>query len=323
VGCGCVQRQIPECKGGDDDGGRSFNDEEVAPWSQSTAVELEDAEGEEAGECTGDRLSGVEDCESAGEFASTVEPGISLVIERNSRHRGKNLHGLVVDDKREESGFTHSQEPTNSHQPAKVLNHNNHQRAGSKASHHTRQYSAWSILLSQRRKERCSKHIRHVEDRQDGVVLETLEVEIRGQTSSFGISHVGFVQRVEEVHDGEQRQEMQVEFPYYCSLFLGVDGGDDAGLCDGDIVLVDTVQRPPLLGIDMLCRLHFWRPCEISSGDRMNVRVSCSRAAHPSYEVHAGKPRCDTVILLSKFSRCLVHVCLSKRINPNIVVIRD
>jgi hypothetical protein len=55
----------------------------------------------------------------------------------------------------------------------------------------------------------------------------------------------------------------------------------------------------------------------------MNVRVSCSRAAHPSYEVHAGKPRCDTVILLSNFSRCLVHVCLSKRINPNIVVIRD
>jgi hypothetical protein len=52
--CGCVERQIPECKEGNEDGGRSFDDEEVAPWSEGTAVNLEDTEGEETGECTGD-----------------------------------------------------------------------------------------------------------------------------------------------------------------------------------------------------------------------------------------------------------------------------
>jgi hypothetical protein len=45
-------------------------------------VDLEDAEGEETRKCTSDGLSGVEDSESTGEFASTVEPGILLVVER-------------------------------------------------------------------------------------------------------------------------------------------------------------------------------------------------------------------------------------------------
>jgi hypothetical protein len=48
-------------------------------------VDLEDAEGEETRECTGDGLSGVEDCESAGEFTSAVEPGVSLVANSQSR----------------------------------------------------------------------------------------------------------------------------------------------------------------------------------------------------------------------------------------------
>ena len=47
-------------------------------------MDLEDAEGEETREGTGDGLSGVEDGESAGEFASTVEPGILLVTEWQS-----------------------------------------------------------------------------------------------------------------------------------------------------------------------------------------------------------------------------------------------
>lgn len=76
VGRGSVERQVPECKCGNEDSCRSFDDEQVAPWFQSTAVNLEDTEGEKTGECTGDRLCGVEDGESAGEFASTVEPSI-------------------------------------------------------------------------------------------------------------------------------------------------------------------------------------------------------------------------------------------------------
>jgi hypothetical protein len=205
-------------------------------------MDLEDTEGEETGEGTGDGLGGVENCESAGEFASTIEPVLSLVVCQNSWYRSKHSHRLVIDDKREEGRFAHSQEPTNSHQSAKVLNRDNHQRASSKAKHHTRQHSTRSVLLSQCGKERCSKHVRHVEDRQEGVVLVTLEVEIRSQTSSFGISHVRFIQGVEEVHDGEYRQEMQVEFPYYCSLLLRINGGDEASLCDGNIVFVDAVQ---------------------------------------------------------------------------------
>jgi hypothetical protein len=79
VCCGSVERQVPECKGRNDDGGRSLKEEQVAPWFQNTAVDLEDAEGEKTGEGTGDGLGSVEDCESAGEFTSAVEPGLSLV----------------------------------------------------------------------------------------------------------------------------------------------------------------------------------------------------------------------------------------------------
>jgi hypothetical protein len=146
--CGRVERQVPECDEGNEDGGRSFDDEEVPPWLERTAVDLENTEGEESGECTGDGLSGVEDCEPAGEFASAVEPGVSSADERNREYRGKNLHSLVVNDEREESRFAHPQEPTDSHQSAKVLDRNHHQRAGSETTHHARQDSTRSILLS-------------------------------------------------------------------------------------------------------------------------------------------------------------------------------
>ena len=100
--CGCcVQRQVPECKAGNNDGGGSFEDEQVAPWSKSTTFDLEDTKGEKTGECTGDGLGGVEDCEAAGEFASAVEP-LHIVSNLSTiQCRGPNLHRLVVDDKRE------------------------------------------------------------------------------------------------------------------------------------------------------------------------------------------------------------------------------
>jgi hypothetical protein len=66
-------------------------------------MDLEDTEGEETGEGTGDGLGGVEDCESASEFASTVEPRIWSVIERSPHYGSRALHGLIVDDKGEES----------------------------------------------------------------------------------------------------------------------------------------------------------------------------------------------------------------------------
>ena len=54
VCCGGVERQVPECETGNNDSGRAFEDEQVAPWSKSTTFDLEDTEGEETGECTGD-----------------------------------------------------------------------------------------------------------------------------------------------------------------------------------------------------------------------------------------------------------------------------
>jgi hypothetical protein len=91
VCCGCVERQVPESDERNEDSSRSFDDEEIAPWSEGTAVDLEDTEGEETGEGTSDGLSGVEDCESASEFASAVEPGVLLANERSLRGQKQKL----------------------------------------------------------------------------------------------------------------------------------------------------------------------------------------------------------------------------------------
>lgn len=60
---------------GEEDGAAAFDDEEVAPGGERAGVDVEDAEGEEAGEGGGDGLGGVEEGEAAGEFAAAVEAG--------------------------------------------------------------------------------------------------------------------------------------------------------------------------------------------------------------------------------------------------------
>ena len=68
-------RQVGEGEEGEEDGAAAFDDEEVAPVGERAGVDLEDAEGEQAGEGGGDGLGGVEDGESARQFAAAVEAG--------------------------------------------------------------------------------------------------------------------------------------------------------------------------------------------------------------------------------------------------------
>lgn len=68
-------REVPE---GEERKGRraaAFDQEEVFPVGQGLVLDAEDAKGQQAAECRGDGLRGVEDGEAAGEFASAVESG--------------------------------------------------------------------------------------------------------------------------------------------------------------------------------------------------------------------------------------------------------
>lgn len=64
-----------------------------------------------------------------------------------------------------------------------------------------------------------------------------LEPERFFQTGRFGVAQVGFVERVEEVHDRQHGQDPEVELPDQAALGGRVDGkgwGDDLGLSGGD-----------------------------------------------------------------------------------------
>lgn len=75
---------------GEADGEGSLDEEQVAPSLEFRALDVEDAEGEEAGEGVGDVGRGVEEGEAPGEFAAAVEGG------------------EVVDDEGEEGGLGHA-----------------------------------------------------------------------------------------------------------------------------------------------------------------------------------------------------------------------
>lgn len=81
-----------------EDGEGSFDCEEVFPGGEGSGFDLEDSVGEETAKGVGDVGGCVEDCETAGEFASTVE--LSLVVDDQWTRRERErlsvlLNGIV------------------------------------------------------------------------------------------------------------------------------------------------------------------------------------------------------------------------------------
>jgi len=72
-GGGARGGQVPVREEGEEDCAAAFDEEEIAPVGEGAAVDLEDAEGEQAREGAGDGLRGVEDREAAGQLAAAVE----------------------------------------------------------------------------------------------------------------------------------------------------------------------------------------------------------------------------------------------------------
>lgn len=78
-GCGGVVGEVDEGDYAAEDGEGSFDCEEVFPGGEGSGFDLEDSVGEETAKGVGDVGGCVEDCQTAGEFAATVE--LSLVID--------------------------------------------------------------------------------------------------------------------------------------------------------------------------------------------------------------------------------------------------
>lgn len=98
-GCGGVVGEVDEGDYTAEDGEGSFDCEEVFPGGEGSGFDLEDSVGEKTAKGVGDVGGCVEDCETAGEFASTVE--LSLVIDdqwTRKRERGLSvlLDGIVL-----------------------------------------------------------------------------------------------------------------------------------------------------------------------------------------------------------------------------------
>lgn len=66
-------REIPEGEEGEQDGGTAFDDEEVTPILERSALDLEGAVGEKPSESRGDTLCRIEDGEPSSKFTATVE----------------------------------------------------------------------------------------------------------------------------------------------------------------------------------------------------------------------------------------------------------
>lgn len=140
--------EVPEGEEGKEDGAGAFDDEEVGPVDEGAGADLEDAEGEEAGEGGGDGLGGVEDCEAAGEFAAAVESVEKRKIVRDTflllsgRDLGgrmgivENLRGLIINHQREKCTLRQSQKPSQSQQATEILHSRDQKRKTPKTKHH-------------------------------------------------------------------------------------------------------------------------------------------------------------------------------------------
>lgn len=97
-GCGGVVGEVDEGDYTAEDGEGAFDCEEVFPGGEGSGFDLEYSVGEETAKGIGDVGGCVEDCETAGEFASTVE--LSLVIDDQRTRKRERLVSLVEWDRR-------------------------------------------------------------------------------------------------------------------------------------------------------------------------------------------------------------------------------
>ncbi len=230
-------RQVEECEDGEEDGATAFDDEQVAPLGNGVALDLEDAECQQATEGRSDGLSGVEDGEAAGEFTATIEAKLtrqSAWIFRRSREGRKNGRGLIVNHQREKGTLRHAQEPAQRHDAGEILRRRDQQGTRAKGKHHQRQDSIRSILLAQDAQERGGEHVGHEEDAEDGVVLRALQSQRLLQPMGLGVPEVGLVEAVEEIHDGQNREDAQVEFPRQGALGGRTDGCESVAIGGGN-----------------------------------------------------------------------------------------
>ena len=77
-----------------------------------------------------------------------------------------------------------------------------------------------AVAFTQDAQKGRSEYIGHKEHAQNDIVLIALEAEGVFQSGSLCISKVRLVETVEEVHDGQQWEDAQVEFPHQ-GLLLG------------------------------------------------------------------------------------------------------
>lgn len=92
-GCGGVVGEVDEGDYTAEDGEGAFDCEEVFPGGEGSGFDLEYSVGEETAKGVGDVGGCVEDCETAGEFASTVE--LSLVIDDQWTRKRERVVSLV------------------------------------------------------------------------------------------------------------------------------------------------------------------------------------------------------------------------------------
>lgn len=145
-------REIPVGKDREAEGAGTFNKKEVAPAVKG-GLDLEDAEGEEAGEGVSDVGCGVEDCETTGELSTAVEGG------------------LVVDDEGKECRLSHAQEPSEGEEATEVVGGSGKESKGAETAHHNRESTGGTKSLPEHGKGGRKEDIWDEEDREEEIVL--------------------------------------------------------------------------------------------------------------------------------------------------------
>jgi hypothetical protein len=78
---------------------------------------------------------------------------------------------LIIDDQREESTLSHTQEPPNGKKATEVEDSNHKNGAGTKDQHHRGKNNIGSNLLSKETKEGCREDIGNEKNTENEVVL--------------------------------------------------------------------------------------------------------------------------------------------------------
>ncbi|KAG7855446.1 hypothetical protein KL919_004586 [Ogataea angusta] len=198
-------RQVEERKHRHNHGSSALDQEQNLPPVESVCFDLEQAKRQQPGERVGDVGGGIENRQPSGQLATAVE------------------RTQVIDDAGKKRRLAHPEKPSRRHERAVVEHRHGEQRDAAEREHQAWDHVGGVVAFDQQRERKRTQHKRDVEDGQHVVPLLALDAQINVQLVCFCVGNIALVERVEQIHYRDERQDPDIELPADTTLELVVE----------------------------------------------------------------------------------------------------